>query len=81
MSHGFEQARELYADVWLGFSELEMHTMLGDSGFLDIDVSVVSREEEAPHLQTLLATARKSEVPPGGGGDPDRPLAALAAAS
>ena len=59
LSHGFEQARELYADLWLGFSELELHQLLEGSGFEQVDVSVVSREEESPHLQTILATATK----------------------
>ena len=58
LAHGFEQARELYADLWLGFSELEMLQLLETNGFEGIDVSVVAREEEPPHLQTLLATAR-----------------------
>ena len=59
LSHHFEQARELYADLWLGFSELELHQLLEGSGFEGIDVSVVSREEESPHLQTILATGLK----------------------
>ena len=59
LSHGFEQARELYADLWLGFSELELHQLLEGSGFEQIDVSVVAREEESPHLQTILRTAAK----------------------
>ncbi len=59
LAHQFEQARELYADLWLGFSELELHQLLEGSGFTGIEVSVVSREEQSPHLQTLLATAAK----------------------
>jgi ubiquinone/menaquinone biosynthesis C-methylase UbiE/predicted transcriptional regulator len=59
LSHGFEQARELYADLWLGFSELDLHQMLESSGFTNIDVAVVSREEQSPHLQTVLATGWK----------------------
>ena len=59
LSHSFEQARELYADLWLGFSEVEMHQLLESNGFETIDVSVVAREEESPFLQTLLATAIK----------------------
>ena len=43
-SHSHEQARELYADVWLGFSEVELQQMLNKAGFSQIDVSVVSRE-------------------------------------
>lgn len=59
LSHNFEQARELYADLWLGFSEVELHQMLKDAGFGGIDVSVVARDEEPPHLQTIFATAVK----------------------
>lgn len=59
LSHTFEQARELYADLWLGFSELELHQMLETNGFSGIEISVVSREEQSPHLQTVLATARR----------------------
>lgn len=59
LSHGFEQARELYADLWLGFSELEMLQMLEGAGFDRVEVTVVSREEQSPHLQTMLATGWK----------------------
>jgi ubiquinone/menaquinone biosynthesis C-methylase UbiE/predicted transcriptional regulator len=59
LSHGFEQARELYADLWLGFSELELHQMLDQNGFTAGDVSVVARDTEPPHLQTILATATR----------------------
>lgn len=60
LSHGFEQARELYANLWLGFSELELHQLLNQNGFTVGDVSIVSREEEAPHLQTVLATGTRA---------------------
>lgn len=59
LAHNFEQARELYADLWLGFSEVELHRMLKDAGFSQIDVSVVTRDEEPPHLQTVFATGVK----------------------
>ena len=32
LSHHFERARELYADHWLGFSEVELHQTAGGSG-------------------------------------------------
>jgi ubiquinone/menaquinone biosynthesis C-methylase UbiE/DNA-binding transcriptional ArsR family regulator len=57
--HGHEQARELYADVWLGFSEVELQQILEGAGFSRIEVSIVSRETQAPNFQTLLATATK----------------------
>ena len=59
LAHGFEQARELYADLWLGFSELELHQFLERAGFEAVEVSVVAREEQSPYLQTVLATARR----------------------
>jgi len=55
LSHRFEKARELYADHWLGFSEVQLHQLLEKSGFRDIEVSVVSREKQSPHFQTLFA--------------------------
>jgi ubiquinone/menaquinone biosynthesis C-methylase UbiE len=58
-SHSHEQARELYADVWLGFSEIELHRILSKAGFSQIEISIVSRETQAPNFQTLLATATK----------------------
>ena len=59
LSHTFEEARELYADQWLGFGEAELHEMLGSAGFGDITVDVVARESRSPNFQTLLALARK----------------------
>lgn len=58
-SHSHEQARELYAHVWLGFSEVELQQVLKKAGFSKIGVSIVSREPQAPNFQTLLATATK----------------------
>ncbi len=60
LAHNFDQARELYADTWLGFSEVQMHEILKEAGFSNIDVSVVSRDEESPHLQTIFATGIKA---------------------
>lgn len=59
LQHSFDQARELYADLWLGFGEVELQGMLEAAGFEEITTSVVAREEQSPHLQTLFATARK----------------------
>jgi Methylase involved in ubiquinone/menaquinone biosynthesis len=58
-SHSYEQARELYAHVWLGFSEVELDQMLKSAGFRDVQISTVSREKQAPHFQTILAIANK----------------------
>ena len=59
LSHQFEQARELYADHWLGFSEVDLQQLLEDAEFRQVDVRVVAREKENPHFQTLFATGVK----------------------
>ena len=56
-SHSYEQARELYAHEWLGFSEIELNGMLKAAGFKQVEISTVSREKQAPHFQTILAVA------------------------
>ncbi len=57
--HRFEEAREMYADEWLGFSEAELESMLAKAGFSSVSTSVVDKEPEAPQFQTLLAVAHK----------------------
>ena len=57
--HRFEEARELYADEWLGFSEAELEAMLEKAGFAEVRASVVDREPETPQFQTLLAVGTK----------------------
>lgn len=59
LKHSFEKARVLYADVWLGFSEVELHEMLEHAGFKQIEVRVVDREAKSPNFQTVLAVAVK----------------------
>jgi len=59
LSHRFEKARELYADHWLGFSEVKLHQLFEKSRFRDVEVSVVSRETQTPHFQTVFATGLK----------------------
>ena len=58
--HHFEQARELYADLWLGFTAAELERYLRQAGFGGIETSVVHREAETPHFETLLAVAVKN---------------------
>jgi ArsR family transcriptional regulator len=57
--HRFEEARELYADEWLGFSASELEQMLAKPGFVQGQTSIVHKQAEAPHFQTLLAVADK----------------------
>jgi ubiquinone/menaquinone biosynthesis C-methylase UbiE/DNA-binding HxlR family transcriptional regulator len=60
VQHRFAEARELYADVWLGFSEVELESLLGEAGFRGVHTSVVHKETEAPFFQTVLAMGNKS---------------------
>jgi ArsR family transcriptional regulator len=60
VKHRFEEAREMYADEWLGFSETELEAMLEKSGFRNVQTSVVHKEPAAPHFQTLLAVGEKT---------------------
>ena len=60
LQHNFEQAKELYYDIHLGFSEVDLFIMLSETGFTNIDIVIADKEPEAPHFQTLLAVARKS---------------------
>ena len=57
--HHFEEARELYADVWLGFTELELERYLKGGGFRNVETAVVHKEAEAPYFETLLGTGEK----------------------
>ena len=57
--HHFEEARELYADLWLGFTALEIEQYLKAAGFRNTETAIVHREPEAPYFETLLATAQK----------------------
>jgi len=59
--HRFEEAREMYADEWLGFSEVELESMLDKAGFFNVQTSVVDKETESPYFQSLLAVASKSD--------------------
>ncbi len=52
LSHQFEKARELFLDQWLGFSEVELHRLLEDAGFREIEIRVSSRaRKQSPFLQ------------------------------
>ncbi len=63
VKHNFEQARELYADIWLGFTEVEARRLLRRAGFTNLGTSVVHRETKAPHFETLLAMGAKRSGP------------------
>jgi ubiquinone/menaquinone biosynthesis C-methylase UbiE len=57
--HHFEEAREMYADVWLGFTELELERYLKVGGFKNVETAVVYKEPESPYFETLLGTGEK----------------------
>jgi ubiquinone/menaquinone biosynthesis C-methylase UbiE len=59
LRHNYEEARELYADLWLGFTEVEVTRFLRQAGFKNIETSVVHAEEGQPHFETLLAVGDK----------------------
>ncbi|MCF7688272.1 MAG: metalloregulator ArsR/SmtB family transcription factor [Cephaloticoccus sp.] len=58
--HAFEKARELYADVWLGFKESTLHGFLKRAGFIKVEVNAVAHEASEPNFTTLLASGLKS---------------------
>jgi ArsR family transcriptional regulator len=57
--HQFEEAREMYADVWLGFTELELEQYLKAAGFQKLETAIVHREQEAPYFETMLVIGEK----------------------
>jgi ubiquinone/menaquinone biosynthesis C-methylase UbiE/DNA-binding transcriptional ArsR family regulator len=61
LKHSFEQARESYGDRWLGFAKSDLHRWLENAGFKRIEISVVAREEEPPHFQTILACGERPQ--------------------
>lgn len=58
--HSFERARELYADVWLGFKESALHGFLKKAGFTKVEVTAVAKESIEPCFETLLASGVKT---------------------
>ncbi len=57
--HAFEQARELYADTWLGFSEPELRDFLARAGFENARTWVVDKEKSPPGFETVLAVGTR----------------------
>jgi ArsR family transcriptional regulator len=58
--HNFEKARELYADLWLGFKESALEGFLKKARFTKVEVNSVSKEDTEPHFETLLASGTKA---------------------
>lgn len=59
LQHNFSEARELYADRWLGFSESQLFSMLEKAGFTDIETLIADKEDTSPKFQTLLGIGKK----------------------
>ncbi len=57
--HRFEEARELYADEWLGFSEAELESMIENAGFTNVETALVDKDADAPQFHTLLGVGDK----------------------
>jgi ubiquinone/menaquinone biosynthesis C-methylase UbiE/DNA-binding transcriptional ArsR family regulator len=64
LRHSFRKAKELYGDLWPGFAESDLQAWLEAAGFTRVEISVVAREEQPPHFQTILATGVKPENRP-----------------
>jgi len=61
VEHTFEAAREMYADVWLGFSPAELARLMREAKFEGVSVEVVAKEKEGPGFQTFLAVGNRPE--------------------
>jgi ArsR family transcriptional regulator len=49
----------MYADLWLGFTELEIERYLKTARFKNVETAVVYREPAAPHFETMLGVGVK----------------------
>ena len=59
LKHNFDKARELYADVWPGFSEVELIEMMEAASFGKVETKIVHRETRSPHFQTVLCVGER----------------------
>ena len=59
LKHTFKKSKELYGDLWPGFPESDLYQWLTEAGFRKVEISIVAREEDAPHFQTILAAGVK----------------------
>lgn len=61
VKHNFEEAREMYADLWLGFTEVEVRGFLRKAGFHNVETRLVHREQESPYFETMMAVGRRPD--------------------
>ncbi len=66
--HHFEEAREMYADLWLGFTELEIERFLKGAGFKNVDDGCgLSKSRNRRTLKRCWGRARSEIENPGKG--------------
>jgi len=59
LKHNFQKAHELYGDRWLGFAESDLDRWLQEAHFKKVQVSIVAKEEQPPHFETVLAEGQR----------------------
>ncbi len=59
--HQFDEAREMYADVWLGFTEVDLRRFLKKARFENLQTAVVHREPDPPYFETVCALGEKPD--------------------
>jgi ArsR family transcriptional regulator len=57
--HHLDQAREMYGDYWLGFSETDLRLWCKKAGLSQINVQLLDPDLDPPHLQSILLGATK----------------------
>jgi ArsR family transcriptional regulator len=50
----------MYADTWLGFSEIELRVFLEHAGIEKEESWIVDREKQTPSFETILAIGSRS---------------------
>jgi ArsR family transcriptional regulator len=63
LKHDIDEVRDLYADLWPGFSLAELMEMLRVAGFSLREASTVDRAADPPFFETVLAIGTKPEPP------------------
>ena len=58
--HGYEKARELYSDRWLGFPETQIRVWLEELGFKNVRVQILPAENRKLKFQPLFACGEKA---------------------
>jgi ubiquinone/menaquinone biosynthesis C-methylase UbiE/DNA-binding transcriptional ArsR family regulator len=59
LRHQFDKARELYGDIWLGFTEVELRRFIKKQGFHQLYVGQIHKEVSAPRFETILLVGEK----------------------